>query len=258
MSQKPYKILIVDSDPSSLMFLDVNLSKFGYEVLTSETTEEGLLLANREMPSVIICDVQSKNMDGMEFCWIIRETSKVRSVPFILLTTSDNPETHINGYRSGVDAFVVKPVSMRVLITRIETLIWRVEQIQKAMLENSATPAAEGEAAPDADLAGKITSFSIIELMQFANMSKKTGRLVLRKGEEMGEIGIREGEVTFARIGELVGEEALYRMAGWQEGTFQFRIDQPPEESNIQKPTMKLILDCCSVLDMENIIVKKG
>ena len=57
-------------------------------------------------------------------------------------------------------------------------------------------------------------------------------------------------------MGEHTGEEAAYHMASLQEGTFEFLSDADPGTRNIQKPTMKLILDCCTVLDMENIIIE--
>ena len=255
MDRKANKILVVDSDASSLMFLDVNLSKFGYEILTAESTEKGLLLANRERPDLVVCDIHSTNMDGIEFCWMIRETSHIAGVPFILLTPSENPETHIQAYRSGVDAIVQKPVSIRTLLTRIETLLRRFEQIRHMAPAESHHLENEGPSHPP-DLQGSLQAISLIELIQFLNMAKKSGTIQLIREDQQGNIGFKEGEVVYASTRDTTGEEAVYRMAGWQDGMFRFRAGEHVETTNIQKSTMKLILDCCKLLDMEAIIVQ--
>lgn len=263
MKEVPYKILVIDGDSSSLMFLDVNLSKFGYRVLTAETTEKGLLLANSERPDLIVCDLHTSNMDGVEFCWMIRGTSRIPSVPFILLTPSENPETHIQAYRSGVDAIVTKPVSIRTLLTRIETLLRRYEQILQQAGHGGEQRAASapvvkeerGSEGSGKQFEGSLEAFPLIELVQFMNMAKKSGMLRLQHTGEQGEIGIKDGEVVFARNRDCDGEEALYRMVGWDSGRFYYDAETLPETQNIHKSTMKLILDCCKLLDMESIIV---
>ncbi len=248
------RLLIIDADPSSLMFLDVNLSKFGFEVITAETTERGLLLANQKKPHLIICDLNVGKMNGIEFCWIVRETSKVADIPFILLIPGENPETEISAFRGGVDATLPKPISLRSLITRVETLLWRYQQIRRPQPETQAVSA--GEPGASHHLSGDLRAFNLLEIMQFMHMSKKSGTLIVKKEAAAGEVYFLDGEVVAAHGDNLQGEEAVYRMASWQEGHFHLQVERPSAERNIQKPTMKLILDCCSVLDMENMIVK--
>ncbi len=249
------KLLLIDGDAASRMFLDVNLSKFGFAVTSVATTEEALVAANQERPDLLICDANSQTMKGIEFCWMIRETDNLKGIPFILLSSDPNSETEISAYRSGVDAIVYRPVSIRALITRIETLLVRLEQI----LDDS-EPLHVGEETDSnkPELQGSLSAFSLIELIQFLHMGKKSGTLRIHHEGEFGEMRFLEGEVTFASAKQLAGEEAVYRMASWESGRFSWQSGSIASERNIQKPTMKLILDCCSVLDMENIIVQQN
>lgn len=255
MEQKPQKILVVDPDPNSLIYLEVNLLKFGYSVLTATSSDRGLQVADAQRPDMIIAAVEMEGIDGIEFCWRIRETSKVRDIPFVLMSNSDDQEMFINGYRSGVDAFVSKPISMRALIARIETLIWRFEQIKQTQSGPAPQTTLRNDGPkPRLALEGDLTTFSLIELLQFMNASKKSGTLIIQREGASGEVVIVEGEVSFAKLEEFKGEEAIYRIAGWDAGTFAFHPERTSETKNIDKPTMKLILDACSVLDMENFI----
>lgn len=255
MSQNRHKILIVDSDPTTMMFLDVNLSKFGYEVFSARSSEEALQVANAQRPVLIIAELESEQIDGIEFCWLVRETSQIRTVPVILLVNYDDPELQINGYRSGADAFITKPISMRLLMARAETLIWRYEQLSGSQAApRTEQPAKRSGLPDDRALQGHLRAFSILELLQFLNSSKKSGMLFLQRGSNSGQIGVANGEVVYGVLDDLRGEEAIYRMASWQEGDFAFSAGTLPEERNVTKATMKLILDCCSVLDKEQFL----
>ncbi len=251
MAEQKHKVLIVEHDAYIARFLEINLNKFGYETRLLTKTEDALETANTWRPSVILCELASQPMDGIEFCWMIREKSEIPLVPFILLTGDRDMETRINGYRSGADAFIRKPLSLRSLLTRIEALLWRIESI-RSHYEKSAKDHPPQE---QTVFSGSLQHFPLLEILQFANMSKKTGTLLLQHGDEQGTVIIDRGEIRYAKAGDVEGEAAAYRMGVWKEGRFSLSPEIDPELSNIKKPTMKLILDCFSVLDMENIVV---
>ena len=89
------KILIVDDNPNVLRLLNISLtkSKANYNVIEAENGEQAFELANREKPDLIISDIMMPQMDGIELCWMIRENSDIPLVPFIFLTSFEDPET---------------------------------------------------------------------------------------------------------------------------------------------------------------------
>ena len=70
-------------------------------------------------------------MDGLELCWMIRENSKVPIVPFIFLTSFDDPETEVKGFRAGADRYLNKPIERKELLERVR---WKNRRVRKKLL----------------------------------------------------------------------------------------------------------------------------
>ena len=80
------KILIVDDEKDILEFLSYNLKKEGFEILTANNGLEGLEMATKEVPDLIILDVMMPEMDGIEACEKIRETPSLEDTLVLFLT----------------------------------------------------------------------------------------------------------------------------------------------------------------------------
>ena len=251
------RILIADAKQDSAMFFDINLSRHGYETLVASSSEEALQLASSSSPAIIVAQLALKPKNGSEFCWMLRQAKYLRAVPVILLVPGKaTAEIELRAHRHGVDAVLANPMSIRELIGRMEALLWRFAQLMqmdKATTDLLYTDAAlEDSPVIQADL----KNFNLLEAVQFFNMNKKTGTLVMQKDDESGQIIMQNGEVKYAETGGYSGEEAAYRLAIWREGTLRFFTTVADYQQNIDKPTIKLILDCCTVLDMENFVIK--
>lgn len=250
-------VLIADTNQESAMFFDINLSRHGYDTLVANSSEEALQLASSSSPVIILSQLALKPQNGIEFCWMLRQAKYLRVVPFILLIPGQaNAELELRAYRHGVDAVLTVPTTTRQLVGRMESLVWRFTQL--AQTDKATTDIVYSDA--DADevpiIQANLKNFNLLEAIQFLNMNKKTGRLVLQKSDDHGVLVLQNGEVVFAETGGFSGEEAAYRLAIWREGTMKFYTEIGKISQNIDKPTMKLILDCCSVLDMENFVIK--
>ncbi|MCA9732372.1 MAG: response regulator [Deferribacteres bacterium] len=257
MNNSKQTILIVDSNPESAMFFDVNLSRFGYAIQVARSSEEAWQLANSATPSLVISEFSIKPQDGIDFCWMMRQTKYLRAVPFILLTTQSHiDEIKLRAFRHGVDDILQLPVSLRALAGRIETLIWRFDQLVHTDPVTTSLTYDDSEPSEVPLLQGNLQSFNVLEILQFLNMNKKSGTLEVHKDEQTGFMTLKKGEVKYAEIDEHYGEEAMYRLAIWRDGIFKFSTKIGDQKDNIEKATMKLILDCCTVLDMENFMVK--
>ena len=95
-------VLIVNDEPDQLTLMGSLLRKAGYSVLTAEDGVEGLTLARRERPDLVISDVSMPRMDGLEFCRQIRADSELKTVPILLVSARQkDTESAVAGLRAG-------------------------------------------------------------------------------------------------------------------------------------------------------------
>lgn len=208
-----------------------------FEIITATDGKAGFELTREAEPDLILSATQLDKLDGIELCYMIRQNDQLSIIPFILIADDDNSEVRINGFRSGVDAIVPVTVSSRELCTRIETLIKRYEFLTKQTLKANQS------------IIGKLEDFSLIEILQMLNMNHKTGMLKVHHHNYKGEIAFYESKINWAHSNVADGEDAIKQMAFWKDGFFIFEKDLIQSETNIEKPTMQLILDCCQNLD---------
>ncbi len=122
------KILIVDDEPDILEFLQYNLKKEGFAVVTAGDGKQALLVAEREKPDLIILDIMMPELDGVETCRILRSRKEFMLTPVAFLTARDEDFTQITALDTGGDDYITKPFSMEELIFRIEAILRRVSQ----------------------------------------------------------------------------------------------------------------------------------
>jgi len=125
MSYSQIKILIIDDEPDILEILRYNLSKENYQVFTAQQGEEGLELARKELPDLIILDIMLPETDGIELCRRLREKPEFSHTLIIFLTARGEAYSEIAGFEVGADDYITKPVKPRVLVSRIKALLRR-------------------------------------------------------------------------------------------------------------------------------------
>ncbi|MBK6948720.1 MAG: response regulator transcription factor [Haliscomenobacter sp.] len=122
------KILIVDDEPDILEFLKYNLEKEGYEVLTANDGEEGVIIAEKEHPSLIILDIMMPKMDGVEVCRNLRSKPDFANTIIAFLTAREEDYSQIAALDVGGDDYITKPIRPRVFLSRIKALMRRSER----------------------------------------------------------------------------------------------------------------------------------
>lgn len=123
------KILVVDDESRMRKLVRDFLVKKGYDVLEAGDGEEALDLfyADKEI-ALIILDVMMPKMNGFEVCREIREHSKV---PIIMLTAKGSENDELNGFELGVDEYIAKPFSPKILVARVEAILRRTNQLEE-------------------------------------------------------------------------------------------------------------------------------
>ena len=120
------KILVVDDESRMRKLVRDFLVREGYEVLEAGDGEEALDLFYREKDiALIILDVMMPKRNGFEVCREIRETSKV---PIIMLTARSDERDELLGFDLGVDEYISKPFSPKILVARVEAILRRTGQ----------------------------------------------------------------------------------------------------------------------------------
>lgn len=119
------KILIVDDEPDILEFLQYNLRKEGYDVVTANDGKQALAVAERERPQLIILDIMMPELDGVETCRILRSRKEFADTPIAFLTARDEDYSQITALDVGGDDYITKPIKPRVLVSRISALLRR-------------------------------------------------------------------------------------------------------------------------------------
>lgn len=117
------KILIVDDDPETVQFLNLVLTRQGYETLTAKTGMEALSLAHSDKPDLIILDVMMPGMDGFEVARNLRRHPDSALIPILMFTAKTMVEDKLAGYESGVDIYLTKPVHPVELQANIKALL---------------------------------------------------------------------------------------------------------------------------------------
>jgi two-component system alkaline phosphatase synthesis response regulator PhoP len=101
------------------------LKKAGYNVLKAENGPEGLRLARKHHPDLILLDIMMPRMTGFEVVTQLREDADLKHVPVLFLTARSDEETEVHGLEVGADDFLPKPISTAKLVARIKTALRR-------------------------------------------------------------------------------------------------------------------------------------
>ncbi|MBW0164034.1 MAG: response regulator [Sediminibacterium sp. Gen4] len=126
MEGKPKQILIADDEQDILEIISYNLTKEGYEVYTAKDGNEAIEKAKQIHPDLIILDIMMPKKTGVEVCQILRSQPLFQDTLIIFLTALSDEASQIKGLETGADDYVSKPISPKVLVSRVNALFRRV------------------------------------------------------------------------------------------------------------------------------------
>lgn len=119
-----------------------------YDVRQAADGKEGLGMALKTVPDLIVCDVKMPVMDGLEMCRRVKAETATSHVPVILLTSNAQENQRAEGYDCGADAYITKPFSSKVLLSRVRNLLENRKRL-KYVYASGADDEARDEADPD-------------------------------------------------------------------------------------------------------------
>lgn len=220
------KILIADPDLGPVRPLTKVLRQRGYHVQYASDGTKALEVAVLRHPDVILFDEQCKLIDARSFMQILTTNPRTDDIPVVITTVARNVE-HLRGFREG---WLHKPYNLDEVLSRIDHLCRRAETAREL----------RGDAR---EIEGGLAQLPLPDLLQILSMNHRTGKLVLTHGDARGEIYLANGRPANARLGDLEGEKALFRLIGWREGSFAFVPGPPPSRARIDRTMEDVLLE---------------
>lgn len=153
------KILVVDDESRMRKLVRDFLAKAGYEVLEAEDGEQAVdIFYEDKNIDMLILDVMMPKMDGWQVC---REIRKVSKVPIIMLTAKGEERDELLGFELGVDEYISKPFSPKILVARVEAILRRANPLGEEQKE--AGGIVLNETAHEVKIDGKVVELSYKE-----------------------------------------------------------------------------------------------
>ncbi len=140
-------VLVVDDNADVRQYV-AQLFGGEYDVRQAADGKEGLDMALKTVPDLIVCDVMMPVMDGLEMCRRVKAETATSHVPVILLTSNAHENQRAEGYDCGADAYITKPFSSKVLLSRVRNLLENRKRL-KYVYASGADDEARDEADPD-------------------------------------------------------------------------------------------------------------
>ncbi len=132
-----FKVLVVEDDRHIRNIIEKRLEKAGYEPLSAFNGREGIALFESQKVDLIITDIMMPHVDGISLVKEVRSSNP--NIPIIMLTALDNIKDKEESFMSGADDYVVKPVDMKELMLRVQSLLRRYKIINKQLFEHKST-----------------------------------------------------------------------------------------------------------------------
>ena len=130
MSNNKYKILVVEDDRNILSMIQTVLDTNGYQVLTAQRCQQGILMLSSHVPDLVVLDLGLPDMDGEEFLQIVRQDSLV---PIIVLSARTEERDKVSALDLGANDYITKPFGTAELLARVRAALRSARQIHSVV-----------------------------------------------------------------------------------------------------------------------------
>lgn len=234
------KVFLVEDNPMVRTLL-----KQGLEPLCSLTIPDdgadAMLKAIEAPPDLIITDFAMSGMDGKALLSKLKNRPNTAKVAFIMMAGKGDIAEKLKIVQDQVEDIVEKPFFLKDAVKRIKRVI------DKISLEKMAR-----EAPGESVLRGTLAQMNVIDLLQSLELGRKTCKLTLTNATDHCELYCNEGQINHAKYGELVGDEAVYKVLTWQDGNFEIDFTSSSAEQTITRSTQGLLMEGLRLFDEAN------
>ncbi len=218
-------ILIADPDVRTVRALKSAL-RDEYEILVAKDGSKALELSVLKYPNLILFHRRCPLIGAAQFLKILRTNPRTEEIPLIVL--ADEPmAAGAPGYLEGV---LVKPLNLDEVRTRIAEVFRKVDTA-KEMSDEAGS------------VAGSLDQISMADLLQIFSVNRRSGALQVTVNEQDAEVFLHDGRIEDARVGEVRGEKALYRLLTWSGGRFVFAPGRRATQTSLDASTDSLLME---------------
>lgn len=218
LETKARTILIADDEPDILEIINFNLSAEGYRIITATNGNQALESAKLYKPDLIMLDIMMPGKSGLEVCKILRSNKEFDNTIIIFLTALNDDSTEIKGLEMGGDDYINKPISPRVLKSRVNALFRRIVKETGNILQI-------GDLAIDRErymvtLKNEETTLARKEFELLALLASKPAKVFLRNeilSKVWGSdviVGDRTIDVHIRKIRQKLGDDCIATVKG--------------------------------------------
>jgi CheY-like chemotaxis protein len=236
---KTVKLLLADDNPLMRDLVSKSLEPFCEVVIASDGTD-ALLKAIDDPPDVILCDYKMPGFDGRQLFEKLRGREATRHIPFLFMASRTDIEEKLRPLVDGVEDFIAKPFLAKDLVRMTKKIVDRLhlEKLQK-------------RASRPGVIQGRLEEMSMIDLMQSLEMGQKSCRLHVQKAGEAGDLYFTGGQCRDAKIGNFIGDDAVYKVLLWTEGEFEIDFNAANASSNTTttRNTTGLLMEAMRLMD---------
>lgn len=173
-------VLIIEDEPDIALSLRHGLTRDGLAVHVSVDGEGGLAHALQDGPDLILLDLSLPGIDGTEVCRRLREDTRTRTIPIIMLTARVEEADLLAGLESGADDYVTKPFSIREVVARVRAVLRRAESgVDRPRVLRQGSIELD-EAARLATIDGQTVTLTRKEFDLLAYLMRRPGRVASR------------------------------------------------------------------------------
>jgi CheY-like chemotaxis protein len=231
------RLLLVDDNPMVLGLLRGALTPLA-KVTTATDAADALLKAVDDPPDLLVCDYRMPGMDGRQLVEKLRSRPRTAEAAVILVATKTDISEKLSTPDLPVDDFVEKPFFLREATQRIKRVI------DKIALEKMAKTAPS-----DGVLRGSLLQMNVIDLVQSLEMGRKSCSLTLTNKDDKCELYFKDGQVTHATYGSLMGDPAVFKVLRWTDGNFEVNFEGKTTQQTTQLNTQGLLMEGLRQLD---------
>lgn len=208
-----YRILLIDDEDDILEFVKYNLERDGYEVFTAANGAEGLNVALKVKPHLILLDMMMPVLDGIETCKAIRNSPALKNVMVVFLSAVGSEETQIQGYNAGADDYINKPIKMNILRSRVQAILKRItltEVSQELIIDTEHHLVKKG----DETIILPRKEFSLLQLLHSQPGKLFTREEIYRQVWGNIVVGDRTIDVHIRKLRQKIGDNHIVTVKG--------------------------------------------
>ena len=214
-----YSILIADGDTEYIQYLAGTLRVNGFRSTSTSSGRNALDLYMAEDPDLVVADLDLAELNGLSLLAELRTFDPQAKV--ILTTTLADKELITRAFRMGALDVLEKPLDFEFITNKIREVVSR----------------------EDRALEGTLRLMSLASIVQINCEERNQAQLILNHQGNTGSIYFQDGEMIHAEVNEITGEEAVYELLSWENGTFRLRMGAQPSLRTITNTWSGIILE---------------